>query len=797
MERQDRHRDDINVAFNGRDDFFRDIFNSVLTGLLIIDPETHIILDINPAAEALIGDTRRNVVGSICHKFICPAEQGHCPITDLHQTVDRSERVLLTRDGRKVPVIKSVGFISIAGGRFLLENIIDNSEYKRTEAVARDNERKIRAVFDQTFQFIGIMTPDGILTEANRSALKFSGVDERDVIGKPFWDTTWWSHSAELQAKLKEAVKQSAQGELIRFEATHKAPDGSLHYVDFSLKPVMDENGEVIYLIPEGRDITDRKKIEDELRQKNEDLYAAYEQLTATEEELRQNYDELAKNEKALAESNRKIRAIFDQTYQFIGIMTTDGILTEANRSALKFSGVDEQDVLGKPFWDTPWWAHSEELRNRLKESVALAAHGEFVRFEATHKAPDGSLHYVDFSLKPVMDENGTVIYLIPEGRDITDRKKIEDELRLKNEDLFAAYEQLTATEEELRQNYDELAKKEQELGESETIYRAIFGNTGTAMALIEEDTRIRLVNTEFEEMSGYTRSEVEGTMTWTQFVVREDLERMQAQHRLRRSDTGSALTHYEFRLITKSGEIRDIYLTIDLIPGTKKSVASLMDITESNRMTERLKASLEEKEVLLREIHHRVKNNLQIIISLLNLQCRNIRDRNVLEAIKECQNRVRAMALVHEKVYQSVHISDIDFKDYIRFLAQYLFEFYQIDKRLVNFALEGEPIKVSINRAVPLGLIVNELISNSLKHAFPPGTSGTIRIRTDTHPDHFAIRIADNGIGIPEGIDPENAEKLGLMLVKSLADQLHADLSLDRRDGTMFTITIPFDPAV
>jgi PAS domain S-box-containing protein len=759
MAKSTRHRDDINVAFNARDDFFRDIFDSVQTGLLIIDPDTHSILDANAAALAMIGDDKKQVIGSICHKYICPAEKGHCPITDLHQTVDRSDRILLRAGGAPVPVIKSVGYISIAGRRCLMENFIDNTEHKKTETAVRENERKIRAIFDQTFQFIGILTPDGILTEANRSALKFSGIDESAAIGKPFWETPWWTHSPELQEQLRQAIASAAKGEFIRFEATHPATDGTLHYVDFSLKPVMDDQGNVIYLIPEGRDITDRKQIEDELHRKNEDLYAAYEQLTATEEELRQNYNELARKEQELIESEHKIRAVFDQTFQFIGLLSTDGFLLDTNRSAMNSGAPDVTQLLNRPFWEMPWWSHSPELQERIHSAVRSAALGTFVRFEALRIADSGTSLYFDVSIKPVKDEKGTIIFLIAESRDITDLKMTT-----------------------------------QALLESENMYRAIFGNTGTAMALIEENTVISLINAEFEKMSGYTKEEVEGRKTWTQFVVREDLERMLTQHRLRRQQTGKALAHYEFRLVTKSGDMRNIFLSIDIIPGTKKSVASLMDVTENRKMTEELSGSLAEKEVLLREIHHRVKNNLQIIISLLNLQSRHISDKKVLAAIQESQNRVRAMALVHEKIYQSEHISEIDITEYISFLAKYLFDFYGTDKRSIKLVLEGECIKVGINTAVPLGLIINELISNSLKHAFPGGCAGKIMIFTEKNDDGIVIRVKDNGVGIPEHVDPCNTESLGLMLIQSLSEQLGATISLDRKCGTSYTITIPRD---
>jgi len=132
----------------------------------------------------------------------------------------------------------------------------------KAEELLKESERKIRALYDQTFQFIGLMTPDGTLIEANRTALEFSGIELADVINKPFWQTPWWTHSPELQEKLQQAVKKVARGEFLRFEATHLDKEGVLHYVDFSLKPVKDESGKVVFMIPEGRDITESKKTE-------------------------------------------------------------------------------------------------------------------------------------------------------------------------------------------------------------------------------------------------------------------------------------------------------------------------------------------------------------------------------------------------------------------------------------------------------------------------------------------------------------------------------------------------------
>ena len=184
----------------------------------------------------------------------------------------------------------------------------------------------------------------------------------------------------------------------------------------------------------------------------------------------------------------------------------------------------------------------------------------------------------------------GTIVVgAIESIRDITDKRQAQKEIQIKNEELQASFEQITATEEELRQNYDELREYEKVLRESEDRYRTVFENTGTATVLIEEDTVISIANGQFACMSGFAKEEIEGRMHWTDFVVPEDLERMLAQHRLRREAPGTALDHYEFRFIPRSGDIRNVFLTIGMIPGTKRTVASLLDITGHKQAIEEM----------------------------------------------------------------------------------------------------------------------------------------------------------------------------------------------------------------
>jgi PAS domain S-box-containing protein len=186
--------------------------------------------------------------------------------------------------------------------------------------------------------------------------------------------------------------------------------------------------------------------------------------------------------EQALHESERKFRAIFDQTFQFIGLMTVDGTLIEANRTALEFSGVEESDVIGKPFWETPWWIHSQELQERLRAGIKRASDGEFVRFEATHAAADGSLHYVDFSLKPVTDESGNVVLLIPEGRDITERRRAEEEVRRLNAELEQRVVERTAQLETANRELESFS-----YSVSHDLRAPLRGIDGWSLALLED----------------------------------------------------------------------------------------------------------------------------------------------------------------------------------------------------------------------------------------------------------------------------------------------------------------------
>jgi len=323
---------------------------------------------------------------------------------------------------------------------------------------------------------------------------------------------------------------------------------------------------------------------------------------------------------------------------------------------------------------------------------------------------------------------------------------------------------------------------------ESEIYYRTIFENTGTAISLIEEDMTISRVNSEAERIIGFSKEEIEGKKKWTEFVVKEDLKRIKGYYALR-NDPVAHPTEYETKVRDKAGNIKDILVTIVNIPGTQKQLASILDITKRKIADNKIKSSLKEKNNLLQEIHHRVKNNMQIISSLLNLQIKYVDEEEAVNVLKESQNRIKSMAMIHEKLYMSDDLAHINFVDYIQSLVKNLFYSYNVENTNIKPIFEVEDVTLNMETAVPCGLIISELVSNSLKYAFPNEKKGEILVSLKTVDDKYELIIRENGIGLPEELDFNNLETLGLLLVNNLTEQIDGELTINRSPGTEFKI--------
>ncbi len=457
---------------------------------------------------------------------------------------------------------------------------------------------------------------------------------------------------------------------------------------------------------------------------------------------------------KHIHEAEEKYRSLFDNANDAIMTIDLDDRITSWNKAAEKVFGWKLEEVIGKKISElTIVPPHLKTERDVLIHDVKYGSGVSGV--ETVRLRKDGIKVDVSLTISPLLDADQNIIGFSGILRDITERKRVEKALR-----------------------------------ESEEKYRTLIDNIQDGVFIIQEE-KIQFANEAFARIGGYTLGEVIGK-SFRELVAPEDLELVADRYR-RRQAGENVPQEYEFRILHKDGTRIIVNMNVGLITyhGRVASMGTVKDITERKRIEGHIEASLKEKEILLREIHHRVKNNMQIISSMLRLQSEYLKDEKYSEMFKESQNRIITMSLVHEKLYQSDDFTKIDLNGYVKDIVHGLYQSYGINTGKIVLNIIVEDVLLVVDSAIPCGLIINELVTNSLKHAFPDSRKGEIKIvvrRTDEN--WVELVISDNGIGIPEDIDFRKTESLGLQLVTILVEsQLHGEIYLDRSKGTEFKI--------
>ena len=330
----------------------------------------------------------------------------------------------------------------------------------------------------------------------------------------------------------------------------------------------------------------------------------------------------------------------------------------------------------------------------------------------------------------------------------------------------------------------------------SEDMLRFAVEATPNGMVMTDQQGIIVLVNAEIEKLFGYSRDELIGKSI--EMLVPDRFRSGHPQHRDRyfHNPQSRAMGHgRDLHGVHKNGS--EIPLEIGLNPVTNDEgvfvLASVVDITERKTQEQQLLAALKEKELMLAEIHHRVKNNLQIIDSLLGMQSDTLDDERLIAALRESQNRVKSMSLIHQTLYESRDFSRVNMAEVLRSLADNLLVSYAIDTDLIQVRFDLEEVYLPINTSIPLSLMVNEICSNALKHAFPSAGSGVLVVSLRAlDNDWLQLIVADDGVGIPEDFDIEAAASLGLQLIQLLSEQISAELMIQRSKPTRFLLKIP-----
>ena len=478
----------------------------------------------------------------------------------------------------------------------------------------------------------------------------------------------------------------------------------------------------------------------------------------------------------ALRESEEQYRNLFQNAIEGILVADVDTKkFLHVNPAICRMLGYTEEELTSMGITDI----HPEkELNYIVKEFGAIMQGDKHFSDTIPCLRKDGSILYADISGFPQMI-NGKK-YNIGFFTDATERKRAEETLRDFNKKLQQGIEEQTAIlrESELRHLMLFESSRDAIMTLEPPDWRFTSGNPATiAMFLAKDEAEFTSaapwnLSPEFQPDG---RPSGEKAKEMIENAVREGSHYFEWTHkRLNGEDFPATvlLTRFEWK-------------------GKEILQATVRDITERKHAEDKIKASLDEKVLLLREIHHRVKNNLQIIISLLNLQIRQADDERLKQIMAETRNRVMAMSLVHDKLYQSEDISKINLDDYVRFLGNSLFQFYGMKGKGIVLNTQIQDINVDINTAIPVGLIVNELVSNSLKHAFPKGRKGEISVTITRENAMLTMVYKDTGVGIPPDLDWRTAKSLGLRLVVSLVEQLFGTIELDRSAGTAFTIVV------
>lgn len=481
---------------------------------------------------------------------------------------------------------------------------------------------------------------------------------------------------------------------------------------------------------------------------------------------------------------------------------------------AVKQYGYSVAEVIGRDF---STFIVQEDI-DRATSAFNQAIEGKHIEaLELRLLMADGRPYFAEINIAPIRAHE-SIIGLQGISRDVTARREAERKLQNFANELQAANTALnisrtaalnlmqdaidarTIAEKmnaDLNREIGEHKQAEAALQASEQFNKAVLDTAGTMVVVLDREGRIQGFNQACTLATGYSAAEVQHRIFWEIFVPQEDLEGVLSIWE--QLQAGNFPNSHENHWIIKDGSRRLISWSNTAILHEGKmqyAISSGLDITERKHAEEQLRASLAEKEVLLREVHHRVKNNLQVISSLISLQADNLTDERMLAVFNDVRDRVLAMSLVHEKLYQTGNLAQLNFAEYAASLLQYLWRSHGALAEKVCLRLFIAPIVLPIEKAVPCGLILNELAGNALKHGFPNGMSGevVVALEHDPHSATACLQVIDNGVGLPAGRDCRQSGSLGLRLVNILTGQLRGTLETGNASCTQFKITFPLN---
>jgi PAS domain S-box-containing protein len=586
----------------------------------------------------------------------------------------------------------------------------------------------------------GVITTnaDGRVELLNPVAERLTGWTLNEARGRPLEEVFHIVNEETRQEVDNPICRVVREGQVIGL-ANHTlliGRDGTEHAVADSGAPIRNEAGEIMGVVLVFRDQTAER--------------AAHE---------------------AMRRERLRLRTLIDAMPDYIFVKDAQSRFVTTNSAHLRAIGAGSlEEVVGK----TDLELFPRELADRYyKDERRIINSGEpLIDREERVIEHSGAEKFLLTTKIPLRDEQGHVSGLVGISRDITGRKRAEEALSRSNRELR-----------------DTLLQLEQSRDMLQLIIESI------PVRVFWKDKQLRYLgcNTLFARDAGFSHprdllGKDDFAMGW-----RGEAEIYRGDDRRVIESRQPKMNIIEPQTTPKGAKVwlRTSKVPLQVPNGDVIGVLGVYeDITERKKDEEKLRAALEERGVMLQEIHHRVKNNMQIISSLLRLQSRYAKDDKVQEVLNESQNRIRSIALIHEKLYQSHDFSRIDFSDYLTRMITHLFAIYEVDSRRIKYQVDAKNVQLDIRQAIPCGLIINELITNALKHAFPGGREGEVVVRMRMSDGNgYELAVKDNGVGLPKGFDLRQKESLGFQIVSDLVKQIEGSIEIRRDAGTEIII--------
>jgi len=729
--------------------------------------------------------------------------------------------------------------------RSLYGVLIDMTERKQTEKELLASKERYKTLLEQQTEMITRWQPDGTFTYVNDVYCNYFNKTREELIGKRYIPQM---PVEDLERFSKFFVSLDKNNQVGQF--THRVirPDGEIRWLRWTDTAILDDNGRIIEYQTVGRDITARKRAEVALKESEQQLQSIFDNAPIGMALTDMSKSFLKVNKAYCDITGYTKKELLTKTFEDIthpdDLDLDDDVFSKAvNGEGTQFHFEKRyihkngktihvelrlnvlRDSTGKPYQQIAQVVDiSERIESEQKlrqtqarltavlnnlPNVAIYEYGENVNFVSEnimdilgYPAEEFMKNESLFSNLMLEDDIITYDQQVAEWKRRGAKGVISNEIRVRNRDneiVWLEDHMYEVNPENAKQYYSGIMiditqqkKTQLKMEETETKLSAILKNL-PKVVIYQSGLANDFISDNISEMIGYSPAEVlESKYFFGNIMHPEDLPSVKLALAGWKQSGDSGILNMEFRVKKKTGGyiwIEDHMFRVKV--NEKESYLSgiLIDITERKIAEQKISRSLKEKELLLKEIHHRVKNNLQVVSSLLKLQSGYVKDESSLDLLIDSQNRIRSMALVHQKLYQSKDFSEIDFSEYLKQLTEHLLHVFKSRQGDIKIAVEAANVNLSIDLAIPCGLILNELISNSLKYAFPPGNKGIITIKFKYQESGYEIIVSDNGIGFPEDINYRDTKSLGLQLVNTLVGQIEGTITMKVSSGTEFTI--------